>query len=108
MTWPRVRCAGFGSPASRFWNCTCVRTTRGRRSLESRSLGSPFRNGPTARSPADNAMAKAILGHTRGPVPRVLYEMHRLRQRVRDLEAELVRLRADNAALTTKAKQDVV
>jgi hypothetical protein len=53
-------------------------------------------------------MAKAILGHTRGPDPRVLYEMHRLRQRVRDLEAELVRLRADHDALTTEAKQDVV
>jgi hypothetical protein len=52
-------------------------------------------------------MAKAILGHTRGPDPRVLYEMHRLRQRVRDLEAELVRLRADNDALAAETRQDM-
>jgi uncharacterized small protein (DUF1192 family) len=52
-------------------------------------------------------MAKAILGHTRGPDPRVLYEVHRLRQRVRDLEAELIRLRADNDALAAETPQDM-
>jgi hypothetical protein len=56
----------------------------------------------------DRIMAKAILGHTGGPDPRVLSEMRRLRKRLNDLEAELVRLRAENDALTAEARQDVV
>ena len=44
-------------------------------------------------------MAKAILGHVGGPDPRMVAEMRRLQQRVRDLEAELVRLQEENDAL---------
>jgi hypothetical protein len=36
-------------------------------------------------------MAKALFGHVGGPDPRMISEMRRLQQRVRDLEAELVR-----------------
>jgi len=44
-------------------------------------------------------MAKALLGHLGGPDPRVLAEMRRLQQRVRDLENELDRVQAVNDAL---------
>ncbi|GAB2450322.1 hypothetical protein GCM10027187_17430 [Streptosporangium sandarakinum] len=45
-------------------------------------------------------MAKALLGHVGGPDPRMVSEMRRLQQRIRDLEAELTRLQAQNAELT--------
>jgi hypothetical protein len=44
-------------------------------------------------------MAKALFGHVGGPDPRMVSEMRRLQQRVRDLEAELARLQAENDAL---------
>ena len=44
-------------------------------------------------------MAKAPFGHVGGPDPRMVSEMRRLQQRVRDLEAELARLQAENDAL---------
>jgi hypothetical protein len=44
-------------------------------------------------------MAKALLGHVGGPDPRMVSEMRRLQQRVRDLEAELVRLQEENETL---------
>ena len=47
-------------------------------------------------------MAKAILGHVGGPDPRMVAEMRRLQQRVRDLEAELVRLQEENDALARR------
>jgi hypothetical protein len=48
-------------------------------------------------------MAKALLGHVGGPDPRIVSEMRRLQQRVRDLEAELVRLQDVNDALAAEA-----
>jgi hypothetical protein len=45
-------------------------------------------------------MAKALFGHVGGPDPRMVSEMRRLQQRVRDLEAELVRLQEENDALS--------
>ncbi|CNE10647.1 hypothetical protein E1281_22455 [Actinomadura sp. KC345] len=53
-------------------------------------------------------MAKALLGHVGGPDPRMVAEMRRLQQRVRDLEAELVRLQAENDALATAPDDDVM
>jgi hypothetical protein len=45
-------------------------------------------------------MAKALFGHVGvGPDVRVMSEMYRLRERVRDLEHEVARLEAANAAL---------
>lgn len=44
-------------------------------------------------------MAKALLGHVGGLDPRVTLEMRRLHQRVRDLESEVIRLRAENDSL---------
>jgi hypothetical protein len=45
-------------------------------------------------------MAKALFGHVGvGPDVRVMSEMSRLRERVRDLEHEVARLEAANAAL---------
>jgi hypothetical protein len=45
-------------------------------------------------------MAKALFGHVGvGPDVRVMSEMHRLRERVRDLEHEVARLESANAAL---------
>ena len=48
-------------------------------------------------------MAKALFGHVGGPDPRMISEMRRLQQRVRDLEAELVRLQEENESLTVEA-----
>jgi hypothetical protein len=50
-----------------------------------------------------NAMAKALFGHVGGPDARVVSEMRRLQQRVRDLEAELGRLQEENDALSAEA-----
>ncbi len=44
-------------------------------------------------------MAKALLGHVGGPDLRVIAEMRRLQQRVRELENELDRMQAENDAL---------
>ena len=44
-------------------------------------------------------MSKALFGHVGGPDPRMISEMRRLQQRVRDLEAELMRLQNENDAL---------
>ncbi len=45
-------------------------------------------------------MAKALLGYVGGSDPRVLAEMRRLQQRVQDLESELIRMQAENDALS--------
>lgn len=46
-------------------------------------------------------MAKALIGHVGAPDPRTVLEMRRLHERVRALEAEVVRLRAENDALAS-------
>ena len=43
-------------------------------------------------------MAKAVLGHVSGPNQRMAAELHRLRQRVCDLEAQVARLKEEHAA----------
>ena len=43
-------------------------------------------------------MAKALLGHVRGPDQRMATELRRLRQRVGDLEAQLARLKQEHGA----------
>ena len=53
-------------------------------------------------------MAKALLGHVGGPDPRVISEMRRLQQRVRDLEAELVRLQDENDALAAEVGHELL
>lgn len=50
-------------------------------------------------------MAKALFGHVGlGPDVRVMAELRRLRDRVRELEAENARLRSANAALTASVQ----
>ncbi len=44
-------------------------------------------------------MAKALFGHVGGSDPRMVQEVRRLRNRVRDLEAEVSRLQARNDQL---------
>jgi hypothetical protein len=52
-------------------------------------------------------MAKALFGHVGlGPDVRVMSEMRRLRERVRDLEHEVARLEAANAALRNGLQVD--
>jgi hypothetical protein len=52
-------------------------------------------------------MAKALFGHVGvGPDVRVMSEMHRLRERVRELEHEVARLEAANAALDDRLRVD--
>lgn len=53
-----------------------------------------------------HTMAKALLGHVGGPDPRMISEMRRLQQRVRDLEAELMRLQEENDALAAGVGHD--
>ena len=51
-------------------------------------------------------MSKALFGHVGGPDPRMVSEMRRLQQRVRDLEAELARLQEENDALAAGVPHD--
>ena len=52
-------------------------------------------------------MAKALFGHVGlGPDVRVMSEMRRLRDRVRELEGEIARLEAANAALRNGLQVD--
>ena len=51
-------------------------------------------------------MSKALFGHVGGPDPRMVSEMRRLQQRVRDLEAELARLQQENDALASGLGHD--
>ena len=51
-------------------------------------------------------MAKALFGHDGGPDPRMVSEMRRLQQRVRDLETELMRLQEENDALAAGVGHD--
>jgi hypothetical protein len=53
-------------------------------------------------------MAKALLGHVGGPDLRMVNEMRRLQQRVRDLEAELVRLQEEKDALAVEVDHDLL
>ncbi|HEY5018678.1 MAG TPA: hypothetical protein VIJ82_03405 [Streptosporangiaceae bacterium] len=53
-------------------------------------------------------MAKALLGHVGGPDPRMVSEMRRLQQRVRDLEAALSRLQEENDVLAAEVGQDLL
>jgi hypothetical protein len=48
-------------------------------------------------------MAKALLGHLGGTDPRMVAEMRRLQQRVRDLEDQLDRVKAENDTLAAAA-----
>ncbi|HEY3871585.1 MAG TPA: hypothetical protein VGM10_24710 [Actinocrinis sp.] len=49
-------------------------------------------------------MAKALLGHIGGTDPRMVAEMRRLQQRVRDLEDQLMRVKAENDSLAAAAR----
>jgi hypothetical protein len=53
-------------------------------------------------------MAKAILGHVGGPDPRMVAEVRRLQQRVRDLETALVSLQEENDALAAEVGHDLL
>ena len=46
-------------------------------------------------------MAKALLGHVGGHDARMVFEVRRLQQRVRELESEVLALRAENDALAS-------
>jgi hypothetical protein len=51
-------------------------------------------------------MAKALLGYVGGPDPRLLAEMRRIQQRVQDLESELIRMQAENDALSVASREE--
>ena len=53
-------------------------------------------------------MAKALFGHVGGPDPRMVSEMRRLQQRVRDLEVELSRLQEENDLLAAEVGHDLL
>ena len=53
-------------------------------------------------------MAKALFGHVGGPDPRMVSEMRRLQQRIRDLEAELIRLQAQNDPLAAQTRDEAI
>ncbi|HEY1625625.1 MAG TPA: hypothetical protein VGG16_17675 [Streptosporangiaceae bacterium] len=51
-------------------------------------------------------MAKALFGHVGSLDPRLVTEMRRLQQRVRDLEAELTRLQEENDTLAAETAHE--
>jgi Viral A-type inclusion protein repeat len=51
-------------------------------------------------------MAKALLGHLGGTDPRMVAEMRRLQQRVRDLENQLDRVKAENDTLAAAVRTE--
>jgi hypothetical protein len=51
-------------------------------------------------------MAKALLGYVGGPDPRIVEEARQLRQRVRDLESQVLRLQRENDTLAAALHQD--
>ncbi len=53
-------------------------------------------------------MAKALLGHVGAPDPRMVSEMRRLQRRIHDLESQLVRLQAENAALSAARNDEMI
>jgi len=53
-------------------------------------------------------MAKALLGYVGGPDPRLVTEVRRLQRRVVDLEAEVLRLQAENESLLEMVDTDSV
>jgi hypothetical protein len=53
-------------------------------------------------------MAKALLGHVGGPDPRMVSEMRRLQQRVRDLETAMARLQEENDVLNAEVRHDLL
>ena len=53
-------------------------------------------------------MAKALIGHVGGPDPRMIMEMRRLQERVRTLESEVLRLRAENDALAGVTDEQLI
>ena len=53
-------------------------------------------------------MAKALYGHVGGPDPRMVAEMRRLQQRVRDLEDQLSRLQKENDVLAAEVGHDLL
>lgn len=53
-------------------------------------------------------MAKALLGHLGGSDVRMTMEVRRLQQRVKDLEAQVLSLQAENDALAAAAGRDAV
>jgi hypothetical protein len=64
------------------------------------------------RAAKDNFMAKALVGYMNTMDPRVVAgltaENRRLRQRVADLEAQLMRLQAENDTLVAAAEQQTL
>jgi hemerythrin-like domain-containing protein len=53
-------------------------------------------------------MAKALLGHVGGPDPRMVSEMRRLQQRVRDLETAMARLQEENDVLNAEVRHNLL
>ena len=51
-------------------------------------------------------MAKALLGHLGATDPRMVAEMRRLQQRVRDLENQLDRVKAENDTLAAAVRTE--
>ena len=48
------------------------------------------------------AVAKALVGYVRGPDPRIVSDMSRLRRRIRELEAALARIRQEKDVLSAE------
>jgi len=53
-------------------------------------------------------MAKALFGHVGGPDPRMVSEMRRLQQRVRDLETELLRLQEEKMQINKNVEKGII
>jgi hypothetical protein len=51
-------------------------------------------------------MAKALFGHIGGPDPRMVNQLRMMQRRIDELEAELMRVRAENDALAAELHRD--
>ena len=92
-------------------SCISVKTTR-----RCRNMGRTFPRCQPARSrlvreivpnprpgwDKGPAVAKALVGYVRGPDPRILSDLRRLRRRIRELEAELARIQQEHDVLSAE------
>jgi len=84
------------------------------KAVRSRLMQSPLRPTQPMQSPLRPTQppsfgrSRGLYGHVGGPDPRMVSEMRRLQQRVKDLEAELTRLQEENDVLAAEVGEELL